>query len=256
MNRSSLYLCNVCIEHCFALNASRSRFPIVCPRMTSDGYRQASTFISESDDPLCSSDHHMLPSDTLLEYDDSTPSEDPNDQLLDLSEASFVDLFTEPEPSKGIRNMVCDCLMSATCLIDGIGLTSCNLHAYRQAAAAEILILQMIQFGALGPEDSAGTGHPFEANADLFTLAGLDDDWGSIDLQPNSTQREDSVLDYDALGCVALDLGDPSTGFPWHTSTCSDIPLFHDICTATMDQPVLSLDSDDEDMGEEVVLDF
>ena len=224
--------------------------------MTSDGHRQASTFITESDDPLCSSDHNMLPSDTLLEYDDSTSSEDPNDRPLDLGELSFMDLFAEPEPSQDTGNMVRGCFLPATRLIDDLGHTSCNVHAHGHAAATEILILQTIQFGTLGPEDSAGAGHPFEANPDLFTLAGLDDDWEPIDLQPSSTQSEDSVLDYDTLGCMALDLGDPSTEFPWHTSTCSDIPRFYDICTATMDHPVLSLDSDDEDMGEEVVLDF
>jgi len=167
-----------------------------------------------------------------------------------------MDLFTEPETSQDTGNMVCDCLLPATRLIVDLGHTSCNFHTHTQAAAAEILILQMIQFGALSPEDSAGTGHPFEVNADLFALAGLEDNWEPIDLQPNSIQREDSILDYDVLSCMALDLGDPSTGFPWHTSTCSDVPLFYDICTATTDQPVLSLDSDDEDMGEEVVLDF
>jgi len=224
--------------------------------MISDGHLQASTFITESDDPLCSSDRHMPPSDTLLEHDDSTPSEDPNDQPLDLGGISFMDLFTEPEPSQDTGNMVCDRPLPATHLIDDLGHSSCNFHAHDPAAAAEIPILQIIQFGALGPEDSASTGYHFEANTDLFTLAGLEDDWESIGLQPNSTQREDSDLDCGALGCVALDLGDPSTGFPWHASTCSDISLFYDICTATMDQPVLSLDSDDEDMGEEVVLDF
>jgi len=240
----------------FRAERFKVRFPFCVLRMASDGRRQASTFITESDDPLCSSDHHMLPSDTLLEYDDSTPSEDPNNQPLDLGEISFMDLFTEPEPSQDTGDMVCDRFLHATRLINDPGHTSCNFHAHDQAAAAEILILQIIQFGAIGPEDSAGTGH-LETNADLFTLAGLDDDWEPIDLQPNSTQREDSVLDYDALGCVALDLGDPSTEFPWHTSTCSDIPRLDDICAATMDQPVLSLDSDDEDMGEvEVVLDF
>ena len=201
----------------------------------------------------------MLLSDTLLEYDDSTPSEDPSDQPQDLGEISFMDLFIEPEPLKDTGNTVRDRLPSAIRLIDDLGHTSCNFHKHDQAAAAEILMLQMIQFGALSPEDSAGTGHPFEANTNLFALAGLDDDWEPNDLRQNSAQTEDPALDYDALGCVAFDLSDPSTEFPWRTSTCLDISPLDDICTATMDQPVLILDSDDEDMGEEeeeVILDF
>ena len=224
--------------------------------MISDGHCQASTFITKSDDPLYSSDHHMLSSDTLLEYDDSTQFEGPNDQPQDSGETAFIDLLTESEPSRDTGNMVCDRLPPAARLINDPGHTSCNFYAHSQAAAAEILILQITQFETLDPEEPAGTCHLFEVNTDLFALAGLDDDWEPIGPQQNSIQSDGSALD-DDLGCVALDLGDPSTGFPWHASPCSDAPGFYDVCTATMDQPVLNLDSDDEDMDEEeVVLDF
>ena len=199
----------------------------------------------------------MLSPDTLLDYEDSAPFEDPNGQHLASGETAFTDLLTESESFHDTGNMVCDRLLPAARLIDDLGHTSCNFYAHGQAAAAEILILQITQFETLGPEEPAGTCRPFEANTDLFTLAGLDDDWESTGLQPNPTQREDSILDDDDLSCVALDLGDPLTGFPWNASACSDTPRFYDVCTAAVDQPVLNLDSDDEDMGEEeVVLDF
>lgn len=121
-----------------------------------------------------------------------------------------------------------------------------------------MLIFQTIQLEPLCPEETSDTGHLFEANADVFTLAGLDDDWESIEVQPKFTQRrEHSFLDDDGPGldCVTLNLDAPSIGFSWHTSTRSDVSRFCDLGAAALDQPVLDLDSDDE-MGEEAVLDF
>jgi hypothetical protein len=214
--------------------------------MTSDGHRQASTFITKSDDTLCSSDHDIPSSDTLLEYDQSTPFEDPGDPPLGSDEIVFTNLFTEPEFPQGAVNMVCDCLLLITRLIDNPGYTPCNFHTYDQAAEAEILIFQTIQFETLVPEEAADTGHLY---ADVFTLGGLDGDWKSDDLQSNPTQRRKySLLDDDDLGCMALDLDASSAGSHWHAS-----PWFRDL--ATLDHPMLDLDSDDE-MGEEAVLDF
>ena len=116
-------------------------------------------------------------------------------------------------------------------------------------------MLQMIRFESLGPEETADTCHLFEANADVFTLVGLDDDWEPIGLEPNHTQDlEHSFLDDDDLDCMALDL-DASSGFPCHARAGSDIPQCYDLGTKALDQPVLDMDSDDE-MGEESVLDF
>lgn len=207
--------------------------------MTSDGHRQASTFITKSDDTLCSSDHDIPSSDTLLEYDESTPFEDPGDPPLGSDGIVFTNLFTEPEFPQDTINMVCDCLLLITRLIDNPGYTPCNFHTYDQAAAAEILIFQTTQFETLVPEEAADAGHLY---ADVFTLAGLDGDWESDDLQSNPTQRrKHSLLDDHDLGCMALDLDAPAS--PW----------FRDL--VTLDHPMLDLDSDDE-MGEGAVLDF
>jgi len=105
----------------------------------------------------------------------------------------------------------------------------------------------MLHFETFGLREAADTGHLFGADTDLFTLAGLDDDWKMIDLQPNFD---------DDLGCMALDLDGSPTGFPWHTSTPSDGPRIHDLGAAPLDQTVLELDSDVEETGEEAVLDF
>jgi len=70
----------------------------------------------------------MLSSDTLVEYGDSTPFEDPNEQPLDLFETAFMDLFTESEPSQGTGNVVRNCLLPAARLINDLGHTSCKFH--------------------------------------------------------------------------------------------------------------------------------
>lgn len=88
-------------------------------------------------------------------------------------------------------------------------------------------------------------------------MAGLDDDWESVDLQPGPTQQwKRSLLDDDDIGSVTLGLDAPSAVFLWHASARSDVSRFDDIDAASLDQPVLDLDSDDEEMGEETVLDF
>jgi len=226
--------------------------------MTSEGRCQGSTFITKSDHPSQSSDHYTPSSDALLEYDDSGPFEDPDNPPLDPDETAFMDLFIESEPSQDIGNMVCDCLLPAAHLTNDLGYTSCNFHIYGSTAAAEILTFRIIQFKTLGLEATADTGHLIKANDDVFTLAGLDDDWESIDPQPNPTQRRENPPpdDYD-LHCMALDLDASSAGLPWHVSTRSDVSRFYDIGTDALDQSVLDLDSDDEEMGEEeAILDF
>lgn len=222
--------------------------------MTPNGHCQASTFITKSDNPLYSSDGYTLSSDTLLEYGDATPLGGSDDPPMDSDETSFTDLFTEPESSQDTGSMVCDYLRPSTHLISDPGHTSCNFNVYGHGAAAEILIFQMIRFETFGPD----MAHLSEENADAFTLAGLDYDWESIDLKPNPTQRQEhSFLDGNDLGCMALDPDAPSTGFLWHATTHSDVPRFDDLDAATLDQPVLDLDSDDEEMGdEEAVLVF
>jgi len=231
--------------------------PLHTQGMTSDGHCQASTFITKSDHPSQSSDHYT-PSDALLEYDDSEPFEDPGNPPLDPDETAFMDLFIESESSQDIGNMVCDCLLPAAHLTNDLGYTSRNFHIYGSTAAAEILTLRITQFETLGLDAAADAGHLFETNDDVFTLAGLDDDWESINPQPNPTQRRENAPpdDYD-LRCMALDLGASSTGFHRHASTRWDVPrFFYDLGTAASDQPVLDLDSDDEEMREEAVLDF
>ena len=114
----------------------------------------------------------------------------------------------------------------------------------------------MPQFETFGLKETADTGHLFEADTDLFNLAGLDDDWETIDLQPNPTRSwEHTFFDGD-LDCMALDLDGSSTGFTWHASTPSDVPRIHDLGAAPLDQTVLDLDSDFEEASEEAVLDF
>lgn len=225
--------------------------------MISDGHCQASTSITESDDPLYSSDHHMLSSDTLLEQGDSTPSGDPDpeDLPLDSDETTFMDLFTETPRDTG--NKVCDSILPGDRLIDDLGHTFCNSHIYGQDAATKTLMLRMTQVGTLTPQEIPGVGPLFEANPGAFTLAGMDDGWESVDMQLNPTQRRDAPpLDDNDLGCVAPDPYALSTAFPWHLGTCSDILQFHDIGFVALGHDVLDLDSDDEEMGEELVLDF
>ncbi|KAF9651367.1 hypothetical protein BDM02DRAFT_3184620 [Thelephora ganbajun] len=182
---------------------------------------KASTFINKSDDPLHNSDHYEPSSDVLLEYDGSEPFEDLGDPPLDSDENAFMDLFTESESPQDTRNR------------------------------------DIPPFETLGSQETADTGGLSEADADASTLAGLDDHWDSTDLEPNSTQRRElSFLDDDNLGYMTLDLDASSTGFPWHASTRSDISRFYGLDTATLDQPVLDLDSDDEMYEEEAVLNF
>ena len=168
-----------------------------------------------------------------------------------------MDLFTESESSQDTEAMVCDLLLFTAHLINDLGYTSCDFHIYDQATAAEKLTFWMPQFETLDPEETFDTGHLFKADTDSFTLAGLDDDWETTDLQPASTQRQRSFFDGDVLGCITLDLGAPLTGFPWYASTCSDVPLFYECGAVTLDQPVLDLDLDEEGTTEEeVVLEF
>ena len=244
---------SVCIELCFVLNASRFWQPVLCPAKTSDGYRQASTFITKSDDPLHNSDHCIPSSDTLFEYASSTPFENLEDPRLDSDETMFTDLFTGSEPSQDIGNMVCDCLLPATYLIIDTECTSCNSHVYGQPAAVEILIPRMTQLETIGPEETAETGHLFEGETDAFTLAGLDDGWESISLQASPIQTwQHHFLGNNDLGYRAFDLDASPTEFP----TCPDIPRFCDLGTTTLEHPTLDLDSDDEMGEEEAVLDF
>lgn len=89
-------------------------------------------------------------------------------------------------------------------------------------------------------------------------MAGLDDEWETIDLQPNPAQRrEHSFLDYGDLSCMTLNLDAPLTGFPWHASACSDVSRFHELGATTLVQRALDPDLDDEEMNEgEGVLNF
>jgi len=98
----------------------------------------------------------------------------------------------------------------------------------------------------------------FEGDTGVFTLAGLDDDWESIDLRASPVVgREHYFPDSNGLDCMPLDLDASSTGFLHHSSDCSDFSRYRDLGTA-LDQPVLDLNSDDDDEmdGEEVVLVF
>jgi hypothetical protein len=96
-------------------------------------------------------------------------------------------------------------------------------------------------------------------DADVYTLAGLDDDRDSIDLQPSPIHgSEYSSLDGGDPGCRALGLDVSSTRLFCHTSALPDVSRFYDTC-ATLDQPVLlDLDSDDDEgmEKEEAVLNF
>jgi hypothetical protein len=182
---------------------------------------------------------------------------DPSDPPLDLDEPAFMDLFTEFEPPQDAENMVCEHLLPTTHLINDQGYT-CNFHVYIQAATTGILILWMSQVETPDSEETTDAGHLFRANNDGFTLVGLDDDWETIGLQPSPSQRRDrSFLDDDDLGCMDLDLDASSTGFPWHADTGSDVLCHYDLGSAVLDQPVLDLDSDNEEIAEEeAVLDF
>lgn len=92
----------------------------------------------------------------------------------------------------------------------------------------------------------------FEGDTDDFTLAGLDDDWESIDLQPSLTVGPEHCF-LDELGYMSLDLDASSAGFFHHAG---DFSRHHDL-GAALDQPVLDLDSEADEMGgEEMVLDF
>jgi hypothetical protein len=146
----------------------------------------------------------------------------------------------------------------ATHLTNGLGHTHCDFRAFFRAAIAEILILWILQFEILGPKETADAGCLFGAGDDALTLVGLDDDWGTIDLQPNLAQkRDDPPLDDNDPGCMARDLSASSTGLPWHANSRSDAPCFPNLDAAALDQFMLDLDSDDEEMAEgETVLDF
>lgn len=111
----------------------------------------------------------------------------------------------------------------------------------------------MTQLETRRPEEISDTCNLGDTG--VFTLAGLDDDLESIDLQPN---LDHPLLDGGESGCMVLDLDAPSAGFLCHASACPDASRFYDLCAA-LDQPVvLDLDSeDDEEMEkEEIVLDF
>lgn len=98
----------------------------------------------------------------------------------------------------------------------------------------------------------------FGGDAGVFTLAGLDDDWESIDLRASPVVgREHSFPDRNGLDCMPLDLDASSTGFLHPSSDCSEFSRYRDLGTA-LDQPVLDLNSnDDDEIGEgEVVLVF
>lgn len=103
------------------------------------------------------------------------------------------------------------------------------------------------------PEESADTCYLFEGDADVSTLAGLDDD---LDLEQNhSGSQGDSLLDGNDLSRLTPNLTSSSAGFLCHTSAH---PNFSWVCPldVALDQPVLDLDSDGNDGEEEMVLDF
>lgn len=105
------------------------------------------------------------------------------------------------------------------------------------------------------PKETAAV---FKGDTDVFTLAGFDDDWDSIDLRSSLiVGQEDCFPGDDELDCMSLDLDASSTGIPYHTSDLSDFSWHHHL-GAALDHPVFDLDSDDDcDMGrEEIVLDF
>lgn len=98
----------------------------------------------------------------------------------------------------------------------------------------------------------------FKGDADVvFTLAGLDDDWESIELRPSPTVGQGhAFLDIDELCFVPLCLDAPLTDFLHHANDRSDFSWYHNL-GAGLDQAVLDLDSDYDEMDKGgMVLDF
>lgn len=117
----------------------------------------------------------------------------------------------------------------------------------------------MTQLETSRTKETADVCYLFEGDADVFTLAGLDNDLEWIDLRPNPTVgRERSFLDDYELDSTPLSLGASPTGFLHNTSDRSDFSQCNDP-GVTLHQPVLDLgpDEEEEEMnGEEMVLDF
>jgi hypothetical protein len=162
-----------------------------------------------------------------------------------------MDLFTESESSQDAENMVCEHLLPTTHLTNDQGYTPV-ISTYIQAATTEILILWMSQVETLrSPKKQLTLATFSRANNDAFTLVGLDDDWETIGLQPNPP-RDETVLSLTTmisavwiLIWMLLRLDFPGTRY---LLGCS---LFYDLGSATLDQPVLDLDSDNEEIAEE-----
>lgn len=211
---------------------------------------QASMLITNSDRPLHNSDHVALLSDTLPEYSGAGPFEGPDYSPLDPGETDFMDLFTESESSPYTGNAVRSCCQPVTHLTSNLGHPSSNFRIYSTPAAG-ILMPRTTQSGS---EETADT-YLFEEDAGGFTLAGLDDDWESVDLQLSPTERrERRLLDGNSL---SLGLAAAPAELAPHASACSDFSRFCDLDAALDDQPMLDLGSyEDDEMDRETILDF
>jgi hypothetical protein len=211
---------------------------------------QASMLITNSNRPLHNSDHLALLSDTLPEYSGAGSFEGPDCSPLDPGETDFMDLFTESESSPYTGNAVRSCRQPVTHLTRNPGHTSSNFRIYSTPAAG-VLMPRTTQSGS---EEMADT-YLFEEDASGFTLAGLDDDWESVDLQLSPTERrEHSLLDGIFL---SLGLPAPPAELPRHASACPDVSRFCDLDAALDDQSILDLGSDEDDeTGREIILDF
>ena len=115
----------------------------------------------------------------------------------------------------------------------------------------------MAQLETLHPKETADDCILFEGDVDVFTLAGLDDDWESISPKASPTAGQGHpILDNDEPCSVSLCLDAPLTDFLYHGNDRSDFSQYHGH-DAVLDQPMLDLDSDDDEIDrEEIVLDF
>lgn len=107
MKRFSSFLYNVYTEPCFVLNASRFGLPVpLCQSGPLTEIYQTSASIAKSDDSLRGSDHFVLPTNPLPEYEIFKPFELLDDLPLSSDDTAFTDLFTESESSQDSGNMV------------------------------------------------------------------------------------------------------------------------------------------------------
>lgn len=72
----------------------------------------------------------MTSSDTLLEYEAPAPSVGPSDPPPDPDESAFMDLFTKSGSFKDTEDVVCDYLLPAADLTNGLGHAHCDFRAF------------------------------------------------------------------------------------------------------------------------------